>query len=432
MTAQQASEAQCVENLQSEDVHPLEEAQAFASLIGQGYDVAAVAARLGKHPTFVAQRLRLIELNPSIAETFLEGKIPLAHATLIARLPAAQQPEAFTAAFRSVYLTGGQTSLVVPVKALAAWIEDNLLLDLDKVPFDKTDATLLADAGSCDQCPKRTGFNALLFPDAAADRCTDRNCVQEKIDRHILRQKERKPELVTISTAWGPKVNGALGRNDYTVVTAFPENKRKAAASNPAHRRCPHLTEALVTEGTDRGQTLTICANPKCEIHHAESRRVKEEQERTRVERDKEEQMRKIELTTRQRTLAAILNKIESPLNKANLQLIGRSFLGHLPQECRTALAKRHKADASKFAQEATASGDESSLCRLLVEMALIQPAMNAYLKEGGALIQSVAKRLRVPIERIAKDAAAEFAARRKKGNEQTSTPKRGKKKPTK
>jgi len=98
----------------------------------------------------------------------------LAHATLIARLPAAQQAEAFTAAFHNVYLTSGQTSILVPAKDLAAWIEENLLLDLAYVPFDKTDARLLLEAGNCDQCPKRTGFNALLFPDATADRCTDR------------------------------------------------------------------------------------------------------------------------------------------------------------------------------------------------------------------------------------------------------------------
>jgi len=132
-------------------------------------------------------------------------------------------------------------------------------------------------------------------------------------------------------------------------------------------------------------------------------------------------------LATRQRTLTAILSKIESPLNKANLQLVGRSFFGHLPQECRTALAKRHKTDANKFAQEAMASGDELSVSRFLVEMALVEPAINAYSKEGGALIQSVAKRLRVPIERIAKDAAADFAARRKKRGERAPTPKRGK-----
>lgn len=416
MTAQQALEAQCVENLQREDVHPLEEAQAFSNLIGQGYDVATIAARIGKTPTFVTQRLRLTELAPSIAEAFLEGKIPLAHATLIARLPAAQQPEAFTAAFRSVYLTGGQTSILVPVNELAVWIEENLLLDLDRVPFDKSDAMLLPEADSCDQCPKRTGFNALLFPDATADRCTDRACFQAKIDHHIQRQKDGRPDLVMISTAWGPKSDGVLSRNEYTVVTASAKSKRKSAGNNPAHRRCSHMTEAVVTEGADRGQILTICADADCEIHRAESRRIREAQERTRAERHKQEQTRKIELATRQRTLTGVLGKIESPLTKANLQLIGRAFLKHLPQDCRTALAKRHKAEAAQFAQEAATNGNELALCQFLVEMALIEPATSAYSQEGGALIQSVAKRLRVPVEKIAKATGAERAAQRKKG----------------
>jgi len=413
LTAHQALEAQCVENLQREDVHPLEEAQAFANLIGQGYDVTTIAARIGKTPTFVAQRLRLNELVHAVAEAFMEGKLPLAQATLIARLPAEQQPEAFTAAFRSVYLTSGQTSILVPVRELSAWIEENLLLDLDKVPFDKSDAMLVPESGCCDRCPKRTGFNTLLFPDAKADRCTDRACFQAKVDRHVERAKERKPDLVQVSTAWSPPTNGTLSRNDYTIVTAPAKGKRKAA-DNPAQRHCSHLTEALVTEGPDRGRTLTICADPDCDIHRAEARRAQEERERTRAAHRRETEARKAELSVRMRTLTAILQKITAPLTKADLQLVGREFLRHIPQEQRVALAKRHKADGDQLA-EGAAKGDELTLSRLLIEMALIGPAKDAYSKDGGALIESVAKRLRIPVEKIAKAAGTERSVQYKK-----------------
>ncbi|MGA7766504.1 MAG: hypothetical protein WCA27_09770, partial [Candidatus Sulfotelmatobacter sp.] len=54
---------------------------------------------------------------------------------------------------------------------LAAWIESNILLQLASVPFDKQDEALVPEAGSCVNCPKRTGFNKLLFPDVRKDSC---------------------------------------------------------------------------------------------------------------------------------------------------------------------------------------------------------------------------------------------------------------------
>jgi ParB family chromosome partitioning protein len=58
-----------------------------------------------------------------------------------------------------------------PSALLAAWIESNILLQLASAPFDKQDETLVPEAGSCANCPKRTGFNKLLFPDVRKDSC---------------------------------------------------------------------------------------------------------------------------------------------------------------------------------------------------------------------------------------------------------------------
>lgn len=133
---------QAIENFQREGVHPLEEAKAFQLLVEQHFDLATIAAKIGKSEKFVAERLRLVELIPPIAEAFLDDKLTIGHALLIAKLPQAQQPEAFTAAFRSVWTTtNGQTAILVPAKELAAWIESNILMELSAAPFDRTDAS---------------------------------------------------------------------------------------------------------------------------------------------------------------------------------------------------------------------------------------------------------------------------------------------------
>jgi hypothetical protein len=54
---------------------------------------------------------------------------------------------------------------LLPVRHLHPWIEYNVLLLLKEAPFSKRDVQLAPAAGSCVDCPKRTGHNKLLFAD---------------------------------------------------------------------------------------------------------------------------------------------------------------------------------------------------------------------------------------------------------------------------
>jgi hypothetical protein len=74
-------------------------------MIREHYDVATISAKIGKPATFVVNRIQLTQLIPPIAEAFLGEKLSIGHATLVAKLSAAHQPDAFTASFRSVWLT---------------------------------------------------------------------------------------------------------------------------------------------------------------------------------------------------------------------------------------------------------------------------------------------------------------------------------------
>ena len=113
----------------------------------------------------------MADLIPPVAEAFLKDKITIGHALLIAKLPASQQQEALAAAFRSTWTSEGNTQLLIPVRELAGWIESNILLQLASAQFDKQNETLVPEAGSCSNCPKRTGFNKLLFADVRKDSC---------------------------------------------------------------------------------------------------------------------------------------------------------------------------------------------------------------------------------------------------------------------
>src|SRR5262249_52494743 len=152
-------EIQVIENLQRVEIHPLEEARGFRALLqldGAGYDIHKIGAKIGKSPNYVAARLKLTDLGPEVAEAFLKNELTVGHALLIAKLPDSVQREALNQAFVTAWSQGKQERVLKPIASLQAWIEQHVFLQLDKVPFPKDDATLVPEAGSCLECPKRT------------------------------------------------------------------------------------------------------------------------------------------------------------------------------------------------------------------------------------------------------------------------------------
>jgi ParB family transcriptional regulator, chromosome partitioning protein len=169
MSDAEVLEVQLVENLQRRDVHPMEEAQGFKGLLHleePKYTVEQIAAKMGKSPAYVTTRLKLTDLAPKVVEAFYAEEVGVGHALLLAKLPQEQQKQALTACYKEVYNGGTKpTRILLPVRNLQFWIDTNILLLLKDAPFNKRDAQLVPAAGSCVDCPKRTGHNKLLFGD---------------------------------------------------------------------------------------------------------------------------------------------------------------------------------------------------------------------------------------------------------------------------
>ncbi|MGB8521862.1 MAG: hypothetical protein WCD43_02755 [Candidatus Acidiferrales bacterium] len=102
-----------------------------------------------------------------MAAAFYRSDMGVGHALLLAKLPADVQEQGLTACFKEVYTNNADkpARILLPVRNLRFWIETNVLLLLKDAPFDKRNAELVAAAGSCVDCPSRTGHNKLLFAD---------------------------------------------------------------------------------------------------------------------------------------------------------------------------------------------------------------------------------------------------------------------------
>src|SRR5258708_20729067 len=204
LSDEEAVETQIVENVLRADVHPFEEAQGFRALLdreGAGYTIEKISAKTGKNAAYIAKRIRLLDLIPPVAEAFTAGHIGVEHALQIAKLGADAQEKAFAHCFDGYYAANDSERSVVPVSRLQAWIAQNIYLSLKSVPFSKDDERLLPEAGSCANCPKRTGYNRLLFSQVRedSDSCADAACFNRKLDAHITQRLSKMTNLVQIS-----------------------------------------------------------------------------------------------------------------------------------------------------------------------------------------------------------------------------------------
>jgi len=80
-----------VENLQREDLDPIDEAEAYATLKDMGTKVSAIARLVGKDRPYVSHSLRLLKLHPKVREAVRKQAIPREHALTLLRLEPEQQ-----------------------------------------------------------------------------------------------------------------------------------------------------------------------------------------------------------------------------------------------------------------------------------------------------------------------------------------------------
>src|SRR5258708_18767893 len=209
LTDAESLELQLVENVQRADTHELDEAQGYADLLTlqPSSTVETIAAKVAKSPAYVNGRLQLLKLIDEAKQAFRAAKLNYSHAFEIARLQPKDQQRALQECFpqhrNAAAVLKDQKAEAVTVRQLRDWIEREILLDLTNAPFDATDETLLASAGSCALCPKRTGSNPLLFADVQRkSTCTDRGCYQSKVNAFVqIRVKRAEANCATVLAA---------------------------------------------------------------------------------------------------------------------------------------------------------------------------------------------------------------------------------------
>ena len=108
-----AMELAMIENLQREDLNPMEEAQGYHTLVEQyGLTQEQAAQRVGKSRSTVANAMRLLNLTPSVRTLVEEGKLSGGHARALLPLSPSLQEQAAATVLKND-LSVRQTELLV-------------------------------------------------------------------------------------------------------------------------------------------------------------------------------------------------------------------------------------------------------------------------------------------------------------------------------
>jgi ParB family chromosome partitioning protein len=434
LTDAQALETSIVENLQRRDVHPLDESSAFVALLHMDYSIEQISAKCGKNPAYVAGRARLAQLAPAAVEAFAKDEIGVGHALLLAKLQPEQQEEALTACYQEGYGNGSKPKrILLPVRHLQQWIEHNILLELAAAPFSKDDAQLVPDAGSCIECPKRTGHNTLLFDGISPlqDCCSDPKCYALKVEMHVKHAVAVKPKLVQISTAYGQPKDGsaAIPRNKYVEIRQDKPQK-KEQRDWPEYKTCKYTSEAIVTVGSEKGELRKVCTNPECSVHHP-----KKQQQRThadaafKAEQEKRRREEALAQTTGLRVLKAIGEAVPVRLMKRDLLFVAERLTALLDERRLAVLIRQHGIGKAKDV-EAPAKllvtflpkAEESTLGRILVEAVVLLSMHNQ--TDTAKALRDAAHTYKVDIDTISAQVKREFATKEKTQSAKKATPK--------
>jgi ParB/RepB/Spo0J family partition protein len=253
LTDLQLREVITIENLQREDIHPLDEAEGYRSILkaSKAYTVAIVAAKVGKSESYVYRRLKLLELEPDLRAALSENRLSVAHAERLCRLPPDLRKEA----------ADPNNGVVWRHSPLVSYGEDETPQREDLQPLHALDQFI------------RTRHH---FDPAARDtrHFQEELAVQlDDVERAITDDSKDSDDNVDaavdaavasiVSLSVDPMVRMRLRAKDGDTIPLSPSKWREVKGEKD---RCPHTVKGAITHGGP-ARILDVCTKKSCPKH---------------------------------------------------------------------------------------------------------------------------------------------------------------------
>lgn len=180
------------ENIQREEMPPLDEAEAYkAAMQTLGGDAAAVAARFGKSEQYIYYRMKLNELIPDVKKLLRENSITLGLAMELARYGKDLQKT-----ICKDRLKDEEGWRKYSVKEFKRMVDAHYTNDLARYRFDQT---------ACAACKHNTNLYDMFA--TGSGRCTNRECLEAK-NREFIERKSgellaQNPKFILCKDRYG-------------------------------------------------------------------------------------------------------------------------------------------------------------------------------------------------------------------------------------
>lgn len=308
-----------VENVQRDDLAPLEQARGFKQLLEANpdkYSAATIATKVGMSPAWVWDRLKLLDLVPEAQELLEQGKITVGHAIILARLKPEDQERAidvsadalFTHTIRGLHFDGDREleepedpyadAKPVSIREFEAWVANH-------VRFDVTHA-------------------------AKAQPLEFESLAEQVDEAQQAPGRGKKVVSITYNSYVQPSAKDEADR------TYGPQSWRRADGREDS-QICEHSVLGVVVVGPKQGRAFDVCiARDRCRVHFAEEIKAKEKaaaarakgdtKTAERVERRQEQSWERQQRERKERL--AIWAPMKEPVMRAALaQVTGRKAL---------------------------------------------------------------------------------------------------------
>lgn len=431
---QEARRAQISENLQREDVHPIEEAEGFQALIDNDNQTAdTIAEQFGKSRSYVYGRLKLLQACPAVRKQCLAGEIGSEVALLIARLrtPRLQEKALQYIAGKNTTLTDGGAQSYRIIRDL---LNEKFMLDIKSAMFDPEDEMLLPLAGNCVSCPKRSS-NAPEFEDVlngdklpnysqrhhGANVCTDPDCFDAKKKAHLRREAD-KLEAKGKSVVDGNRARAAIDasgnvKGAYIALKDVQAELKKAPKRNTFAGNPVPAPEVVLIQNPRDGKIVQAVKRedlkaagvkvkePK-KADNYEARQAREaEQRKTNVAKAQVENARRMVMLQRVRThLAGV------PRDAFDLRLVANVALGGVAWRDKPLLLDLWTAKSAEQLAKRIDTMDLADVTRLIMDCGLVRDIVAEHynLASKPAILLAVAEHHGVDLD--VPDAPAEAA----------------------
>lgn len=182
----EAREIMLLENLQREDLLPMEEAKALKQLVKDGITQESLAKRIGKSQPWIANRIRILDGPKGIRELVEKGDIAPKHAMVMLMVKDLPKVLEFVEGWITELLDEGYVVTTGEVKrAVTEGLENEDCYCLSELPryvqiegeygyHQQRDWIKKFDQKKCKECPNTMMFEKLKY-------CTKPKCFQQKV-----------------------------------------------------------------------------------------------------------------------------------------------------------------------------------------------------------------------------------------------------------